>query len=152
VGAGRSKLRRKTEAAVAALLTEPTHAAAAARAGVAESTLHRWLRRPEFQAAYRAARERVVDEAVGQLQRAAGEAVATLRANLAGPRPADQIRAAVAILGQLARLDLDQRRVLSGREALLLAEALMAAVMRHVTDPAVVRAVADDFDRLTAGE
>ncbi len=35
------KLTRKQEALIAALLTEPTHAAAAARAGVSEATLHR---------------------------------------------------------------------------------------------------------------
>jgi hypothetical protein len=40
---GRSKLTRKQEALIAALLTEPTHAAAAAKAGVSEATLHRWL-------------------------------------------------------------------------------------------------------------
>jgi hypothetical protein len=38
---GRTKLDRKQEALIAALLTEPTHAAAAARTGVGEATLHR---------------------------------------------------------------------------------------------------------------
>jgi len=37
------KLGRKQETVIAALLTEPTHAAAAAKAGVSEATLHRWL-------------------------------------------------------------------------------------------------------------
>ena len=37
------KLTSKQEALIAALLTEPTYAVAAAKAGVAESTLYRWL-------------------------------------------------------------------------------------------------------------
>ena len=65
---GRSKLSRKQEKLIADLLTEPTHAAAAARAGVSEATLHRWLHTPWFQAAYRRARRGVVETAIGRLQ------------------------------------------------------------------------------------
>lgn len=45
------KLSRKQEALVAALLIEPTHAAAALKAGISEATLHRWLRLPGFRTA-----------------------------------------------------------------------------------------------------
>jgi hypothetical protein len=101
---GRKKLGRKMEAAVAALLAEPSHRAAAARAGVAESTLHRWLRdEPGFAAAYRAARRAVVEHAVAQLQALTGDAVARLRANLTCGTPHAEIRAAVAILGHALR-------------------------------------------------
>ena len=48
MSAGRSKEPRKREQAIAALLAEPTHAAAAAKAGIAEATLQRWLKRPGF--------------------------------------------------------------------------------------------------------
>ncbi len=41
MSAGRTKLNRKQEAAIAALLTEPTQAAAAAKAGVGAATLQR---------------------------------------------------------------------------------------------------------------
>ena len=68
---GRTKLNRKQEALIAALLTEPTHAAAAVKAGVSEATLHRWLRLADFQAAYRQARRRIVETAIGRLQQAA---------------------------------------------------------------------------------
>jgi len=47
------KFTRKWEALIAALLTEPTHRAAAAKVGVGPSTLYRWLHLPDFRAAYR---------------------------------------------------------------------------------------------------
>ena len=40
------KINRKRELAIAALLTERTHAVAAARAGISEATLQRWLKYP----------------------------------------------------------------------------------------------------------
>jgi hypothetical protein len=92
------KLTRKQEQAIAALLAEPTVAAAAKAAQVGAATLRRWLARPAFRAAYRAARRAVVEAAVGQLQRAAGEAVAALRRNLACGTPAAENGAAKAIL------------------------------------------------------
>src|SRR5262245_58232026 len=98
------KLTRKQEALVAALLTEPTHAAAATRAGVSEATLHRWLRLPEFQAAYRRARRDLVEGAVGRIQAAAGQAVETLLAVArGGARDGDRVRAAVALLDHAFR-------------------------------------------------
>jgi DNA-directed RNA polymerase specialized sigma24 family protein len=49
-------LTDKQEAAIAALLTEPTYARAAAVAGISEGTLYRWLHLPAFRAAFRQAR------------------------------------------------------------------------------------------------
>jgi hypothetical protein len=93
------KLTRKQEAVIAALLTEPTHAAAAAKAGVSEATLHRWLRLPAFQGAYRQARRELVEGAVGRLQAATGQAVDTLVAVAKdGEKAGDRVRAAVALL------------------------------------------------------
>jgi methyl coenzyme M reductase gamma subunit len=83
---------------VAALLTEPTHAIAAAKAGIGEATLQRWLRLPEFQMMYRQARRQVVEAAVGRLQHATGQAVEALQRALTCGRPSAEIRAAVAIL------------------------------------------------------
>jgi hypothetical protein len=98
------KLGRKMEATIAALLTEPDHRAAAARAGVSVATLTRWLRgEPEFTAAYRAARRSVVEHAVAQLQALTSEAVARLQVNLTCGIPHAEIRAAVAILGHALR-------------------------------------------------
>src|SRR5262249_45427790 len=98
---GGCKLGRKQEAAIAALLTERTHAAAARAAGVGETTLQRWLRMPAFQSAYRAARRTLVEAAIGQLQLASKEAVRTLLRNLGCGVPSAEIRAAAQIL-QLA--------------------------------------------------
>jgi hypothetical protein len=76
------RLPRRYELAIASLLSESTIAAAAARTGVAEATLARWLRRPDLQTAFRAARRQVVEVAVAQLQAATSEAVQTLCRNL----------------------------------------------------------------------
>jgi hypothetical protein len=92
------KLNRKQETLIAALLTEPTHAAAATKAGVSEATLHRWLRLPEFQTAYRQARRSIVETAIGRLQQTTGKAVEALERNLACGHPGNEIRAALGIL------------------------------------------------------
>ena len=92
------KLTRKQELLISALLSEPTVEAAARTAGVGYRTAKRWLTLPAFQAEYRAARRRVVEFAVGQLQGLASQAVGALRRNLRGVQAADQIRAAVAVL------------------------------------------------------
>ena len=74
------KLSRKQEQTIAALLTCDSITAAAAGCGMAEATLHRWLKDDGFQTAYREARRAVVQQAITQVQRATVEAVATLRA------------------------------------------------------------------------
>jgi hypothetical protein len=112
------KLNRKQEALIAALLTESTHAAAAARAGVSEATLHRWLRLPAFQGAYRRARRELVEGAVGRLQAAAGQAVETLLAVAKeGARDGDRVRAAVALLDHALRGLTDADTLHGGTEA-----------------------------------
>lgn len=95
---GRSKITGKQEALIAALLTEPTHAAAASKAGISEATLHRWLHRPEFQAAHRQARRSLVEAAIARLQQSASKAVEALERNLTCGQPSHEIRAALGIL------------------------------------------------------
>lgn len=95
-----TKKGRRTELAIAALITENSIAAAARTAGIGETTLLRWLRDRDFQCAYRAARRQVVESAVAQLQQATGEAVAALRRNLSEGSPASQVAAARVILEQ----------------------------------------------------
>ena len=73
------KLSRKHEQTIAALLTCDSITAAAADCGVAEATVHRWLKDVVFQTAYREARRAVVQHAIAQVQRATEEAVKTLR-------------------------------------------------------------------------
>lgn len=73
------KLPRKLEEAIATLLGSPTLEAAAEALKVNPVTLRRWLKNPDFMAAYRQARRAVVLHAVANLQGATCEAVDTLR-------------------------------------------------------------------------
>jgi hypothetical protein len=93
------KLTTKQEALIAALLTERTHAAAARKADVGQTTLYRWMHLPEFRTAYRQARRELVEAAVGRIQAGSGHAVDALIAiTRKGRRDGDRIRAAVALL------------------------------------------------------
>lgn len=92
-----SKMARKREAALTALLTHSSIAQAAQAADVDEKTLDRWLKDEAFAADYRAARQRVVEEAVGLLQKATTAAAATLMRNLKCGTPAVEVRAALGI-------------------------------------------------------
>lgn len=58
----------KRQAAIVALLSEPTLEGAARRVGVDPATLHRWLRDDDFSAEYRRARREALSLAVAQLQ------------------------------------------------------------------------------------
>jgi hypothetical protein len=98
MSAGRRKLSDREESAIAALLVERTHALAAAKAGIGEATLARWLREEAFAAVYKAARRSLFDSAIASLQRAGGEAVEALQRGLKCGNSAVEIRAAALIL------------------------------------------------------
>lgn len=115
---------------MAALLTAPTQAAAAAQAGIGEATLQRWLRLPEFQLAYRQARQQLLDRAVGKLLAACSLAVDTLREQLQTVRSTDRIKAALGILNQAIR----------GAELLDLAERVSELERQHKQRPKSGRA------------
>jgi transposase-like protein len=98
------KLTSRQEAVIAALLVEPTYAAAARKAGISESTLYRWLQLPTFRDTYRRARRELVEGAVGRVQAGSGQAVETLlHITRQGRRDGDRVRAAVALLEFAAR-------------------------------------------------
>jgi hypothetical protein len=97
------KQSRNEEAAIAALLSEPTLDRAAQRCGIGAKTLWRWLRQPEFQARHREARRLVFEQAILRLQYIAGEAVDALHKSLECPFPAVQVRAALGILDQAVK-------------------------------------------------
>jgi len=59
-------------------LQQDTITAAAVATGVTRQTLHTWLQRPEFQAAYRAAKREVYGHAVTKLQKHASKAADVL--------------------------------------------------------------------------
>jgi len=73
-----AKFGRKKEEAIVALLTQRTIEDAARTIGIAPVTFHRWLKEPEFDAAYRKARRDAFGQSVARLQQAASAAVTTL--------------------------------------------------------------------------
>ncbi len=103
------QLSGKQELIISALLSLPTHAQAAASVGVSQATLDRWLREETFQKAYRTARARVQELAVGSLVATMTAASEALARNLRCGQPAAEIRCAVAIfdLALRARVELE---------------------------------------------
>ena len=108
------KISRKMDAAILALLQEPTIEKAAARSGVSEVTLWRWQQMPEFQEQYQAARKKTVEVALGQLQQASVEAVDVLRdvMKTACKSPSARVSAARTIL-EMAQQSIDLEEMLS---------------------------------------
>jgi transposase-like protein len=104
VGHGQ-KLGRKQEAAIAALLTQRNVEEAAKAVGVGATTLWRWLKLPEFQAAYRQARRDAFGQAVARLQQGTSAAATTLLKVLIdqGTPASVKVRAAEAIFNHSAK-------------------------------------------------
>lgn len=73
-----SKFSRKKEEAIAALLTQRSVEDAARVAEIGTQTLYRWMKEPEFQAAYLEARRATVSQSNARLQQASTAAVSTL--------------------------------------------------------------------------
>jgi transposase-like protein len=107
------KLSRKQEQAIAALLEQPTLEAAARAIGVADVTLWRWMKQPEFANEYRTARRQVLETALAQLQQTARAAAEALRRNLTCGNPSVEVRAALGVLEQAVKaaewLDVEER-------------------------------------------
>jgi transposase-like protein len=94
------KLSSRKQAAIIALLTQPTVAEAARVAGVRPNTLGRWMKEPAFDAEWRAARSLGLDQAIARLQKISGAAVsARLKVMFdPGSPPAAQLKAAETVL------------------------------------------------------
>jgi hypothetical protein len=93
------KLTSRQESVIAALLTEPTYAAAAKKAGIGQTTLYRWLKLPDFRAAFDEARRELVKSAQRRLQAGTIQAVETLLyVTRKAERDSDRVRAAIAVL------------------------------------------------------
>lgn len=99
------KLGRKQEEAIAALLTQRSVDEAARSVNVPVRTLYRWLKQPEFQAAYREARRAAFSQCTARLHHLSAAAVSTLgKVMLDGQAPAaSRVRAAHTILEQASR-------------------------------------------------
>ena len=100
-----SNLGRKQEDAIAALLTQRNVEEAARTAGIGTRTLLRWLKLPEFQAAYRKARREAFGQAIARLQQGTSAAATTLLKTMIDPNtPASvRVRAAEAIFIHAAK-------------------------------------------------
>jgi hypothetical protein len=99
------KLGPKKEAAVLALLSSRNLEEAAKAAGVTSRTLNRWLKEPEFNSAYRAAKRAAFDQAIARLHQFSSAAVSTLGKVMLDPAtpPATKVRAADSILDHTAK-------------------------------------------------
>jgi hypothetical protein len=100
-----SKLGRKQEEAIAALLSHRSIEEAAHACKLGPRTLIRWLKLPEFSVAYREARRAAVSQSVARLQQSTGAAVSTLLKVMVDPStPAStRIRAADSVLDHAAK-------------------------------------------------
>ena len=100
-----AKLGRKQEEAIAALLSQRSIEDAARTCSAGARTLIRWLKLPEFNAAYRDARRAAVSQSVARLQQATGAAVSTLLKVMVDPNtPAStKVRAADSVLDHSAK-------------------------------------------------
>ena len=100
-----AKFGRKWEEAIAALLTQRNTEDAARAVGIGVSTLLRWMKEPEFNAAYREARRTAFGQSVARLQHASGAAVSTLLKVMVDPStpPATKVRAADSVLDHAAK-------------------------------------------------
>ena len=95
-----SKLNRKMEAAIAALLTHRSIDDAAKAAGIGTQTLLRWMKLPDFDAGYRKARRMAFRQSISRLQQASSAAATMLQKVLVDPSTphAVRVRAAECIL------------------------------------------------------
>jgi hypothetical protein len=92
-----SKFGRKKEQAVTALLGHRNLEEAAKAAGISHATLKRWLRLPEFKAAFLQARREVVLQANARLQQNSGAAVSVLLRVIADPATPASTKARTAL-------------------------------------------------------
>jgi transposase-like protein len=109
------KLGVKQEAAILALLSAKNVEEAARMAAITPRTLYRWMREPEFDAAYRAARRQAYGQSISRLQQGSTAAATTLlRVMVDATTPAStRVRAAEAVLNHAAKAieieDIDAR-------------------------------------------
>src|ERR1022692_2410009 len=68
------KFGRKKEEAIVALLSQRSVDDAARSANVTPRTLYRWMKEPEFDAAYRAAKRAAYGQAIARLHQGSGAA------------------------------------------------------------------------------
>ena len=100
-----SKFGRKKDEVIVALLSQRNIEDAARVVGIDAKTLLRWMKEPEFDAAYREARRLAFRQSVARLQQASGAAVSTLLKVMVDPStpPSTKVRAADSVLDHSAK-------------------------------------------------
>jgi transposase-like protein len=100
-----AKFGRKQEEAITALLTQRNIDEAAKSIGVSSNTLLKWMKQPEFDAAYREARRLAFRQSVARLQQASGAAVSTLLKIMVDQNAphSTRVRAADSVLDHAAK-------------------------------------------------
>jgi hypothetical protein len=95
-----AKFGRKQEEAIVALMTQRNIEEAAKMSGISTETLIRWLKLPEFDAAYRKTRRAAFSQSIARSQQASSAAISTLLKVMIDPNsPAStRVRAADSIL------------------------------------------------------
>jgi len=91
-----AELTHQQTHALLALMSEASIERAAGRARVSPRTLHRWLRQPTFQRAYRIARRQAFQQAIGLIVKYAPVAVSTLVKTLTDPTAPHHSKVAAA--------------------------------------------------------
>jgi hypothetical protein len=110
-----AKFGRKKEDAIVALLTHRTIEEAARALDIATKTLLRWMKEPEFDAAYRAAKRAAFGQSIARMHHLSSAAVSTLGKIMldSATPPATRVRAADSILDHTAKAieieDIDAR-------------------------------------------
>ena len=86
------------EAAVTALIAQPTIKGAAGACGVSEKTLHAWLKEPDFAGQVRAAQAEITRATMGRVLSTVGTAIDTLAEVMAYKGAGPRVAAAKALL------------------------------------------------------
>ncbi len=100
-----AKFARKKEQAIVALLTQRNLEEAARSIGIDPKTLLRWMKEPEFDAAYREARRAAFGQSIARLQQGTSAAATTLlKIMIDASTPASvRVRAADSIFNHAAK-------------------------------------------------
>ena len=109
------KFGRKKEDAIVALVSQRSIEEAARACNTPARTLYRWLKEPEFEAAYRDARRQAYGQSISRLQQGSTAAATTLLKVMLDTNapPSTRVRAAEAVLSHAAKAieieDIDAR-------------------------------------------
>jgi hypothetical protein len=101
----KGKFGRKKEEAIVALISQRSIEDTARACKIPIRTLYRWLKEPEFDAAYRAARRQAYGQSISRLQQGSAAAATTLLKVMIDPATpsSTRVRAAEAVLSHAAK-------------------------------------------------